>query len=660
MSFETILLLALLAPTCAAVAWRARAWRLRPLAVVTVCAGFCGAVTFGWRLANPDEKQPFKGGVARENPQRPTAEPSKGYVTSENCRRCHPSHHATWHASYHRTMTTVPSENSIKGDFEDTTFDYEGEHYRMTRDEEGFWVEMDDPDWLEGGGLGERTRVRRKIELITGSHHLQFYWSATGRTREMRMLPIVYNLHDQRWVPFPATLIRPPGLPNAHEPGAWNEVCIQCHVTHAQPKVMGASEMYSEAAEFGISCEACHGPAEKHIEVNADMLERYRRRLAGEADASVVEPTKLASKVDSQVCGQCHSVNRAASRAIWDNYLRQGFSYRPGGQVEPERVFARLSYTNYIEQVLKADPTYVRDHFWPDGMVRVAGREYTGLIESPCYQHDDDERRLSCFSCHEMHQADSDPRPLTEWANDQLKHKVMGDQACLQCHEEYSENVSAHTHHAAASSGSRCYNCHMPHTTYGLLKGIRSHQVSSPSAQETLEAGRPNACNLCHLDQTLEWTAKHLNERHGMVEPKLDAEQRGIAASLLWLIKGDAAQRALTAWHYGWESAQEASGTDWMPPFLTLALDDEYPAVRYIASKALWSLSDYEQWIYDYVGPAEDRLQARGRAMEIWRGSAGAAEGAQRLLLEGNGNLDEEAVRLLLLKRDNTPINMAE
>jgi hypothetical protein len=35
---------------------------------------------------------------------------------------------------------------------------------------------------------------------------------------------------------------------------------------------------------------------------------------------------------------------------------------------------------------------------------------------------------------------------------------------------------------------------HMPTTTYGLLKGIRSHQISSQTWQLTQKTGRPNAC----------------------------------------------------------------------------------------------------------------------------------------------------------------------
>ena len=69
--------------------------------------------------------------------------------------------------------------------------------------------------------------------------------------------------------------------------------------------------------------------------------------------------------------------------------------------------------------------------------------------------------------------------------------------------------------------GSRCYNCHMPHTTFGLLRAMRSHQVSSPNVRESLDYGRPNACNLCHLDETLSWTADKLHAWYQQPVPEL-------------------------------------------------------------------------------------------------------------------------------------------
>ena len=39
-----------------------------------------------------------------------------------------------------------------------------------------------------------------------------------------------------------------------------------------------------------------------------------------------------------------------------------------------------------MKALLADDAGFVRDSFWADGMVRVSGREYNGLIESPCFK----------------------------------------------------------------------------------------------------------------------------------------------------------------------------------------------------------------------------------------------------------------------------------
>ena len=97
-----------------------------------------------------------------------------------------------------------------------------------------------------------------------------------------------------------------------------------------------------------------------------------------------------------------------------------------------------------------------------------------------------------------------------------------------------------HTHHTTTSSGSVCMNCHMPYTTSGLLKTIRSHQISNPSVQTTRETGRPNACYLCHLDKSLAWTADVLETWYRTPKPALTGDEQTVAASVLTLLKGDA------------------------------------------------------------------------------------------------------------------------
>jgi hypothetical protein len=253
-----------------------------------------------------------------------------------------------------------------------------------------------------------------------------------------------------------------------------------------------------------------------------------------------------------------------------------------------------------------------------------------------------------------MHKADDDPRPLAEWADDQLGAGMDGNAACLQCHDIYRTNLTAHTKHAPESSGSSCYNCHMPYTTYGLLKTIRSHTISNPSATETVDAGRPNACNLCHLDKTLEWTADSLNRWYGTPKPELGEDERSTAASVLWTLRGDAGQRAIAAQAMAWSPAQQVSGTSWMAPHLATLLDDPYDAVRFIAIRSLRTLPGFADFQFNFVAPGSERRQAQLRTMAAWDRAKGAAPSMPpTTLVRADRSLDVDNV-LRLLKLRNT------
>jgi hypothetical protein len=83
----------------------------------------------------------------------------------------------------------------------------------------------------------------------------------------------------------------------------------------------------------------------------------------------------------------------------------------------------------------------------------------------------------------------------------------------------------------------------MSHTTYGLFKAIRSHTIDTPSVQTSLSTGRPNACNQCHLDKTMAWTAGRLEQWYGIGRPDLDDAESATSAGVLWALKGDAGQK---------------------------------------------------------------------------------------------------------------------
>jgi len=153
----------------------------------------------------------------------------------------------------------------------------------------------------------------------------------------------------------------------------------------------------------------------------------------------------------------------------------------------------------------------------------------------------------------------------------------------------------------------------MPYTTWGLMRAIRSHTVDSPNVAVTISTGRPNACNECHLDRTLEWTAERLNAWYGQSPPDLSPEERELAASILWTLSGDAVQRALMAWAMGWAPAREVSGTQWMVPYLSLLLVDRYDVVRLRAQRTLSIYPEYQAVVRDSVSGStwneQDRMK---------------------------------------------------
>jgi len=619
-----------------------------PAVALVVAAALTGGI-FAAFAADPPE---------RAVTGRPVQIAGDGYVSSQTCRACHPSQYASWHGSYHRTMTQLATPDTVATSFDNVTVDaVPGEPIVLEQRGQELWAEFADPDAI--GSRSDRDpqrdtqetrtrpdrdpqgirsasdRIKRQVVMTTGSHNQQLFWYATGNTRVLGQLPAIWLTAERMWIPRRAAIMMPPGAAHASETGAWNGVCVACHATNGRPQLdapFGTKPIASQVAdtravEFGIACEACHGPGDAHARANRNPLRRYTLHFSEAADSTIVQPARLDATRASQVCGQCHSFWEFADARAERDANARGLPYRPGDDLAATRFIVQPTKnldTPTMRAFLEADAGFVRDIFWSDGMVRATGREYNALLDSPCFARaTDPARTMTCFSCHTMHQVAGDRRPSREWADDQLSPTAIGNGACAGCHTVPAD----HSRHRHNSSGSSCENCHMPRTTYGLLKTIRSHQISSPSVQSTIETGRPNACNLCHLDKTLGWTAGALEAWYGIERPPLGSDEESVAASVLWLLKGDAGQRAIVAQAMGWAEAQQASGAGWLAPYLALTQKDQYDAVRLIATRSFNTLPAFSR----------DRLP-RGRP---------------ELLINADGTFDAERVNRLVRARDN-------
>ena len=604
---------------------------------------------------------------------RPLEAPERGYVSSASCQECHQHEHATWHASYHRTMTQVPDGNSVIGDFDNASFTNHasGISFLMSRSSNQYWMTIsrtNQPLELiqEGGGGGTTMRSETggddaeaplswPVALMTGSHHMQGYWAPEGLGRTMSLLPAMYLREEQKWIPRSAVFLQPASSHFGLETGRWNTACVQCHAVAGKTATVEPFGYHeTKVAEFGISCEACHGPGGQHVRLWQEAKKQGRKSVANDP---IVNPVELSQERSSQVCGACHG-----RRERRDNFDEIGF--KPGDDLNRTHlVFLRRP--EIMAEVAKTfEPTPLAsnideefDHsFWRDGQPRASANEFNGLLESPCYQRGE----LTCFSCHQLHQSKRDSRLPREWANDQLRHSQTDDTACVQCHSEPEYASTRHTHHRAGSSGSACYNCHMPHTSYGLMKAIRAHQITSPDVAATVATTRPNACNLCHLDKSLEWTAEHLFEWYDIQKPDLSRKQKSYSAAALDVLQGDAGLRALAAWNMGWEPARQASGTDWMVPYLAGLLDDSYDTVRYIAWKSLKRIGGQENMDYDFVGTAAHRKEMAASVLKEWDSKRADRASRAALLIGDDGRFDRVKAKALLADRDNRPILLKE
>ncbi len=647
-----------------------------------------------------DSNQLASGESAPDRGAAPTAEFAAslprvggpaGYVGSQTCRDCHQDQYASWHRSYHRTMTQIAVPDTVRADFHNVVLTNDGVRFVLSQRGDEFWARMErlppvaagedprnqiapgsaeppphpslSPGGREGAqrAAGEEVHGRVppealdvRIGLVTGSHHMQVFWVPEGTGNLQIGFPFTWLIPEQRWVPRNSTFVRPPEI--EHRSEMWNVVCSRCHATGVEPRVDRKTRTVdTRAGELGIACEACHGPGQRHVEARLAAEKKGATRPDAQTlRQEIIHPKKIDPVRTSQICGFCHSMKWFDRSEEWP---RQGFSYRPGDDLEqttpiirPSRVGAIPGLADYLAR----NPNLLRDFFWPDGMVRVSGRDYNGLLESPCYKGG----RFSCLSCHSLHESDPD---------DQLSARGKNNLACAQCHERFRDEwaVATHTHHQAASSGSQCYNCHMPFTTYGVLKAIRSHQISSPKVADELATGRPNACNLCHLDKPLAWTANHLERWYGQSVQDLSTNETAISDGVRLALAGDAGQRVLIGWHLGWEPALKVSGKSWVPPVLAQLLDDPYAAVRCVAERSLRQVApNLVPSHYDFTVPPDSRAPVHGTALEHWSrevsGSRDKSWPAQTLVDGSDPASTQAAFQRLMRQRDERPVRLRE
>ncbi len=507
---------------------------------------------------------------------------SSNYTGAETCKECHQENYNSWKKTYHRTMTQEASIDSVLGNFDGSNQTYWGITIRPVLLEGRYYFEYYDPE------TGKKI-YKLEIKRTVGSRRYQQYLAQTNNTQgNYYRLELLWHIEDKRWIHMNGAFLGSDHQSFDNHTAIWNQNCIFCHNTGINPNMTNYDQIIqqtksgkpmnlkidsrfdSKVSDLGIACESCHANGEKHIELNQNPIRKYYLHYSGDNDNSIINPKKLSAKKSMDICGQCHGQRTPKTFELARQWMENGPSYRPGDKLQDHvNPVWKKSFLNTKKSDL------FKQRFWSDGTPRLTAYEYQGLLQSQCHLKGD----LTCNDCHSMHEGD--PKGM-------IKKELLTNSACLNCHTQYSENLTKHTGHNSQSDGSLCYNCHMPKIVYGIMTFHRSHKIESPNPTKEFLENKPNACTACHIDKSAKWIAlESYKIWPNLIDNKTKITNK-IIQSLFKLHSGDPVERAIAAVNVSYQSQLiKSSDKLFLIPHLLYAMEDNYPAIRRFSYKSI-------------------------------------------------------------------------
>ncbi|WP_457607360.1 multiheme c-type cytochrome [Nitratifractor sp.] len=397
------------------------------------------------------------------------------YVGDAGCAKCHPKEVGEWKGSQHERAMMKADAKSVQGDFNDSSFDYNGIVTTFYKKEGKFMVRTDGED----GKLHDYP-----IAYTFGVYPLQQYMVKFPRGR-VQVLDIAWDSRSkseggQRWFHIhkddnvtAGDVLHWTG-PNLN----WNYMCADCHSTNFRKNYDPKTRSYHTTYDvINVSCEACHGPASEHLkwtehpETNTTH-HGFPLSLSHKGRVWDLNTTSLKSTIDRQeleVCAKCHS-----RRSQLDDDYR-----------------ASDRYSDHYLSVTLDEGLY-----FPDGKIEDEVYVYNSFRQSRMY-----EKGVTCSDCHNPHT---------------LQRKAPGDAVCYQCHKQEKYTSKSHHFHEEGSKGASCISCHMPPRTYMGVDSRNDHSFRIPRPDISVKMSEvPNVCNHCHADKDARWAADTVKKWYG-------------------------------------------------------------------------------------------------------------------------------------------------
>jgi len=568
--------------------------------------------------------------INEDNSSKSAIYTSEHYVGSQKCADCHNEEYKAWHNSHHDLAMQQATEESVVGDFNNTSFNYFGTVSKFYKKDNQFYVQTDGPD-------GKLTDY--PIAYTFGVYPLQQYLIKfpKGRYQALNIVWDTRSKHQggQRWFHlYPDEHIKYDD--ELHWTGInqnWNFMCADCHSTNLIKNYDLKADAYNTNwSEIDVACEACHGPASRHMEwaktkkteaiKNKGFKITFNERkdiqwnidtVSGNAKRSQGKDTE----VEVNMCAQCHS---------------RRLTIKPGAKPESK-------FLDHFQPALLTEGLYHVDG-QIDGEVYV----YGSFIQSKMFH-----AGVSCSDCHEPHS---------------LKLRADGNDLCAKCHMTLKYDSADHHMHKTETAGSQCVSCHMPAKIYMGVDARRDHSFRVPRPDLTLELDVPNTCNQCHKDKTAKWAVDILKQKYGTKNKEhyakaIHAGRNSLASApqLLTKIINDDSQPAIA----------RATAVNLLTPYLSretaplfqLAANDEQPLVGLGVALSLESIPEQRRMPFAYPLLYDISLSTRMLAGRALMGGASQnipLQAAEKLKI---ANKDYEKSQLFNTDRPESLVNLA-
>jgi len=415
------------------------------------------------------------------------------FVGSTACSNCHETQFSDWQGSHHDLAMQVADNSTVLANFNGVSFEYYNTQTDFFRDEDDFVVRTEN-------ATGETEDF--VVAYVFGVEPLQQYLVEFPGGR-LQSLPFAWDTRDesaggQRWYHlYPDEYIEPGD--ELHWTGRyqnWNYMCAECHSTDLAVNYDIVQDSFDTTwSEINVACEACHGPASRHVasaqagtlgnssELGVDLDDHGRAIWQMNLETGIAERSDLAMRPPQQPesCGRCHS-RRGVISAEYEYGKPLADTHRPA---------------------LLHDPLY-----FSDGQIRDEVYVYGSFLQSRMYQSG-----VTCSDCHNPHSL-------------QLVTGGEPSDVCSQCHLPTKFAVPDHHRHDAEQVA--CVDCHMPSRVYMGVDARRDHSMRVPRPELSLLGDTPNACDSCHADRGTEWVVARADEWWGAIPAVSDNLLPGI------------------------------------------------------------------------------------------------------------------------------------